>query len=298
MRDFESTYSFEDARVRVFGHMDTPNRRYPGEDGYLYIPSQGLALLADGSSSSRNARAAVEAGMGSIVQSLWGVWLEQKTYKRVLGKSMADASEEIGKKAPGSWTTMVAARLQVLREGGVDAFVASVGDSRPYLLNPGEKLRQLTQDHNLLWAASALTDVQKAEMTEKFNSIASREEYNALSPDERWFYDEQNWVTQILGVSDLKYPKRYAHPLKRPRALQPRLIRERLEKGSKLVIVTDGILVLTTGEMEEIINSSASPAKELVSASIERMTADGENGVDHFRSSRDDAAALSVEILQ
>jgi serine/threonine protein phosphatase PrpC len=298
MRDFESSYFYQDARVRVFGHMDTPKRRYPGEDGYLYIPSQGLALLGDGSSSSINARAAVEAGMGSLTQSLWGVWLEQKTYRRILGRSMVDASAEIGKKAPGSWTTMVAARLQVLREGGVEAYVASVGDSRPYLLNPGEKLRQLTRDHNLLWATTAFTDAQKDAMTEKFNSVASEEEYDALSSDERWFYDEANWVTQILGVPNLKYPKSYAYNLKKPRVLQPGMVREKLVKGSKLVIVSDGILVLTSEEIEDITRNSENPAKELVTASIERMTGEGENGVDHFRSGRDDAVALSVEVLQ
>jgi serine/threonine protein phosphatase PrpC len=293
MKRFETSYLYEDARVKVTGYTDTPHRGYANEDGYLYLPNQGLALLADGSSSSHNARLAVEVGMGSVIQSLWGVWLDNKNYQQVLKQAMKGASAEVGRKAPGSWTTMVAGRFQVIKPGEVDAYIGSVGDSRAYVLNPGERLRRLTRDHSLLWAAKSFDDQEKEKMTDNFDSLSTREEYDALTPVERWFYSEQNWVTQILGSPDLKYPKRYEYPLRIPRALQPRIVRETLMQGGKLVLISDGPLVLTTAELEGIVKDSENPAKDIVTASITRMT----EGADHFRSGRDDATALVVEAV-
>ena len=131
--------------TEAFGLTDTGCVRTNNEDYYLLAPELGLYLLADGMGGAKAGERASQLAVNTVVeffrqaslkdsQALWEA--VHKANLEVHTAANADLSLE------GMGTTLVVA-LDV----GDEVIIASVGDSRAYLL-AGESFAAVTQDQS------------------------------------------------------------------------------------------------------------------------------------------------------
>jgi PPM family protein phosphatase len=125
--------------------LSDPGRiRSTNQDTYRVIPELGLYLLADGMGGARGGERASHLAVDSVVDILSRsphrdaaalLGAVEEANQRVLDEALRDPQLE------GMGTTLVA----VLETGDNDVAIASVGDSRAYLLS-NDKLRAITED--------------------------------------------------------------------------------------------------------------------------------------------------------
>src|SRR5579862_2891834 len=124
---------------------DAGKIRTSNQDAYRVIPELGLFLLADGMGGARGGERASQLTVDCVADimsrsphrdaaALLGA--VEEANQRVLGEASRDPRLE------GMGTTLVAA----LETQENDVAIASVGDSRAWLLEDG-KLRAITEDH-------------------------------------------------------------------------------------------------------------------------------------------------------
>jgi protein phosphatase len=151
-------------RLTHSGTTDVGRKRAHNEDAFLLLPEERLFCVADGmgghASGEVAARLAVEEMAeffqltGRDEEATWPFaedparsYDENRLLTAVkLANLRIHERAESDPKLRGMGTTLVAAFLP---EGGSDAVLAHVGDSRIYLLREGA-IRQLTEDHSLL----------------------------------------------------------------------------------------------------------------------------------------------------
>ena len=123
---------------------DTGKVRSANQDCFRIIPEIGLFLLADGMGGARGGERASRLTVDAVADVMSRTPLRdaatllgavEEANRRVHAEAAADARLE------GMGTTLVAA----LETGENDLAIASVGDSRAYLLHEG-KLKLVTQD--------------------------------------------------------------------------------------------------------------------------------------------------------
>src|SRR5437867_3699703 len=130
--------------LEAYALTDPGKVRTTNQDSFRVIPELGLFLLADGMGGARGGERASQLAVECVsdlmarsahrdAAALLGA-VEEANLK-VLGESMRDPKLE------GMGTTLVAA----LETSENDVAIASVGDSRAYLLKDGE-LRAITED--------------------------------------------------------------------------------------------------------------------------------------------------------
>lgn len=125
--------------------LTDPGRvRTSNQDFYRIVPELGLYLLADGMGGARGGERASQLAVDSVASTLANspyrdaaalLGAVEDANKRVLDEAARDPRLE------GMGTTLVA----VLETGENDVAIASVGDSRAYLLHDGS-LRVITED--------------------------------------------------------------------------------------------------------------------------------------------------------
>lgn len=135
--------------LETFSMSDTGCVRPNNEDYCRVIPEIGLFLLADGMGGARGGETASRLAVDTIADTLQGAPLRdastllkavEESNVRVLDQANRDVRLE------GMGTTVVAAlHTGTAEDGTEDIAIASVGDSRAYLLDDAG-LRPITQD--------------------------------------------------------------------------------------------------------------------------------------------------------
>jgi serine/threonine protein phosphatase PrpC len=130
---------FEACALTDAGKVRTTN-----QDFYRIVPDLGLYVVADGMGGARGGARASQVAVETVAEILGKsphrdaaalLSAVEEANQRVLREATSDPRYE------GMGTTLVAA----LETGGSDLAIASVGDSRAYVLEAG-KLRAITED--------------------------------------------------------------------------------------------------------------------------------------------------------
>lgn len=212
---------------------DTGCVRERNEDSYSAHPELGLWVVADGMGGVSGGEIASAIAVETIVREAGqGATLTaamQDAHRAIL------AASDAGKGGHGMGTTAVALRLD-----GVRYELAWVGDSRAYVLERGQPLRQLTRDHSYvqeLLDRGLIDSVQAAS------------------------HPYRNVITKVLG--SLESPEIDADHLS-----------DELRPGDWLLLCTDGLNgELNDAEIGALILEAEAPepaARELVTAALER----------------------------
>ena len=130
--------------LEAYAISDPGRVRTNNQDSFRIIPELGLYLLADGMGGARGGERASQIAVDSVADALARsphrdaaalLGAVEEANQKVLAEATLDPRLE------GMGTTLVAA----LETNENDVAIASVGDSRAYLLNDG-KLRAVTED--------------------------------------------------------------------------------------------------------------------------------------------------------
>lgn len=130
--------------LEVCALTDPGKVRTANQDSYRIVPELGLYLLADGMGGARGGERASQVAVDTVAEILSAspyrdaaalLSAVEEANQRVLHEATSDPRFE------GMGTTLVAA----LETTGNDVAIASVGDSRAYMLENG-KLRAITED--------------------------------------------------------------------------------------------------------------------------------------------------------
>lgn len=201
--------------ILVGARSDIGLVRINNEDHYAVEPSMNLLILCDGMGGQAGgevaSRMAVEILLAHCQEALrhpqaaWeGAYLEEFSAQtnrlasgiRLSNKAIFEAASGAAS-VSGMGCTVVAARIY-----GSVMSIAHVGDSRIYLFRNGQ-LRQLTQDHSLVWeqVRQGFLTPQQAEQSELSNVIL-----RALGAEPSVEVDlDEMWVgpgDQVLLCSD------------------------------------------------------------------------------------------------
>lgn len=140
MPDFE--YSFL---------TDIGRKRSQNQDNGLPVPELGLFVVADGMGGHQGGETASALAVDAVRRSLQQARRTKKfDPRKALARAIRDANDEIytlAQKEPhlsGMGTTCTALLFE-----GDSVFIGQVGDSRCYLIRPGN-IFQLTRDHSLV----------------------------------------------------------------------------------------------------------------------------------------------------
>jgi PPM family protein phosphatase len=208
--------------------------RSANQDCFRIVPEAGLYLLADGMGGARGGERASQMAVEAVSETLGrsphrdaAALLDavEEANQRVLSESMRDPRLE------GMGTTLVAA----LETQANDIAIASVGDSRAWLLDQG-KLRAITEDQT--WIQEVGRGLGLDEISLKTHPM-------------------RHVLTMAVGVGTALRIRYYAV------ALQP---------GDIMMLSSDGLHgVVTAEEMERILLNDSNPAlqqkcEELIAA--------------------------------
>ncbi|MHB0955130.1 MAG: PP2C family protein-serine/threonine phosphatase [Pirellulaceae bacterium] len=225
--------------------------RAVNQDRYRVDSQRQLFVVADGMGGMRGGERAAQMAVDLLPMhpALLGCETSDRdTIRALLAQAFLDINAEIlseGERDPrlhGMGTTAVLGMLF-----GDRLYLASVGDSRGYLLRGGD-LHQYTIDHNM-----AQTLVTMGAITHE----AAR--------SHRW----RHMLWKHLGLRDLQDG--------------PDVVSIRLEPGDRVVLASDGVTeVLESRDIVTVLDSHASPsgaAEALVRSAVERGTRDDATSV-------------------
>ena len=131
--------------IESFGLSDTGCVRVNNEDSYLTAPELGLYVLADGMGGARAGEKASQLAVLTVAET---VRLAGRRDSQVLLEAVQQANQQVlamamsDRRLEGMGTTLVA-----VLDLGEELLVASVGDSRAYLLE-AESFRPVTEDQS------------------------------------------------------------------------------------------------------------------------------------------------------
>jgi len=274
--------------IRV-GSETIPSIRHVerNEDAILKLEAENVYGIFDGMGGTGGGREAAEATRNFVLDRIKNKSDETSPEEvaNELAQLLIEANEEILRlqqqgEYPDMGTTASLVKILSNKEG-TSAVVANVGDSRVYLLRANtQKLEQVTLDDNYM--RSTIEDETKARALQaKFNNIDTADDISELTPEEKEFLDNRNYITQALGVLS-NTPNTYI---------------VNLEHGDKLLISSDGVHDnLTDTEIQELLARSTEPEKlseSLVEMARERSRLGKKQ---HPRSKADDISAIVLEL--
>ena len=291
----------------TFTRWSNPHEGHPerNEDSILVDQSRGLVAVFDGVGG---------ADAGDIASRL-AANVTRKAWKRILQRLQPDSSTDfvmlgeqadvaalleealleaqqalcdegerrVKQKAKDSGevlyleTTVVACAF--CRQSGGKGYVmgyAHAGDSRIYLLRPGQALRRLTQDDG--YFALKIKDGTITE--EDALRIDQATHADQLNETEREIFDKRNGISQSLGHLTPKNPTLTIHTAHV--AIAP---------GDRVLLCSDGIHDnLTDADIEAVLRTGArtTAARELVRHAL------GRSREECLRAKRDDMSAVVV----
>ncbi len=237
--------------VRAAGYTITGIHHLINQDRCLADEPQNVFMVADGMGGNRAGERAAQMAIELLPYhpTLLGCeHADGETVRQLIREAFLDVNQEITSAASldsqlyGMGTTAVLALLVQDR-----LYIASLGDSRAYLLRDGD-LHQYTVDHNM---AQTLVSM----------GAISREDART----HRW----RHMLWKYLGDPELKEG--------------PDIAAIRLEPRDRILLVTDGVTeVLTNREMVTILHShqtARDAAEALTRAAVSRGTRDDATSV-------------------
>lgn len=160
-----------------------------------------------------------------------------------------------------------------IHQSQIDATIVHVGDSRIYLLHPGQPLRRFTKDNGYFPFA-----IRHGRLTgEEAWRVEQAEQADDLSPEQHTHFARRNEITCAVGWSDFPFVQTGTF------ALLP---------GGRIVLCTDGIHDnLTDQEIEDVLLTAFDRpgAQRLVAAATRRS-----QQTHHLRAKPDDMSAIVV----
>lgn len=195
-----------------------------------------LFLVADGMGGHVGGKCASHKAIQTVVDTVKE--LTEENPGKILECSMLRANEEVMKEAlvqnmEGMGTTMVAACII-----GGKMYVANVGDSRLYMVKPGE-IRQITKDHSLVEEMVRLGE---------------------LNPDNARTHQKKNVITRAIGMSD---------------ELKVDVFEVDIEEESQILMCSDGLTNMVDDEMIRMIVNSQRDVIERAERLIEEANKNG-----------------------
>lgn len=169
-----------------------------GQGGMLCVVADGVGGLRHGATASAVAVQTVAGVYGPVAAAVGDPGEALRRAALAAHDAVRRATAEAG--TDGGATTLVAAVLQ-----GSELWIASVGDSRAYLLGPDGQLAQITRDHS--WAAEQVSA-------------------GLLTPEQAAAHPWRNMITRCLGGET---------------APEVDVARYELTPGARLLLCTDGL---------------------------------------------------------
>lgn len=248
--------------------------RHPerNEDSFSISALRNLVVVCDGVGGLPHPKEASNIATSFLVYRL-GITPSHdlNTLRSLIGQTLVDASHEVASKQPGSGTTATFVKI-VEQDGKKTALIGHVGDSYGYLFRYG-KLIKITEDDDGLQVAS-LSAKAKVELSKKFDSLTSEEEFERLNDVEKSLWKQRSMITQYLGT-----------------VVVPHIYEVVLQQGDKLLLGTDGLDNLTAEEIAHVLRSlHDDPAMELCNKAYERSKTGTK------RSRHDDITAVVIEL--
>lgn len=153
---------------------------------------------------------------------------------------------------------------------------AHVGDSRIYLLRPGEPIQRLTCDDGYFTLKNKDHTISEEDALRIDQTIYAEQ----LSEAEREIFDKRNGITQSLGHFTLRSPSLTIHTAQ-----------TMIFPGNRVLLCSDGIHDnLTDAEIETIVRGGArtTVSRHLVQRALERSRET------HIRAKKDDMSAVVI----
>ena len=168
-----------------------------------------LFIVADGMGGHAGGKLASDTALKSFVKSVQKSTLEDPD--EILANAVEKANDDVKKKAKkveleGMGTTLVAATII---DGEIH--VANVGDSRLYLVTPGE-IKQITKDHSLVEEMVRLGE---------------------LEPSKARTHEKKNVITRAIGVAD---------------EVKADIFKVKLKEEQTILLCTDGLTNMVTDD--------------------------------------------------
>ncbi len=209
-------------RVSAFARTDVGKVRQDNEDDFF--SGEQLFAVADGMGGHAGGEVASKTALEPLAALDDATFASGEEADEALAEALHEANRRVVELAveqpnlKGMGTTLTAA---LLREGRLH--VAHVGDSRAYLLRPGEGITQLTTDHTL---------VQRL-VTE-----------GRLSRDEAATHPQRNVITRAIG-NEAAVVVDSLPPI-------------RLQPGDQVLLCSDGLTgPLNDADLAEVLESSS-----------------------------------------
>lgn len=249
-------------------HEGRPERN---EDAMLADRLRGLVAVFDGVGGSSAGAVASQLG-AHVIRRAWKRTVQQQrgtddvqflrydeldieaVLQRLVEEAQAAISDEGERRAKGAetqqeadnypaTTIVLAALCQHPAEQGYIMGFAHAGDSRIYLLRPGEPIQRLTQDDGYF-----LLKIQDQTLSaDDALRIDQATQANQLTETEREIFSKRNGITQALGHATPKAPLLIIHTDQTP-----------IFPGDRVLLCSDGIHDnLTDAEIETILRHKA-----------------------------------------
>jgi len=274
----------------VYARRSVPHAGHPerNEDRIVADARLGLAVVLDGVGStagavaSRIAARVIRRGWQRIIQDAQFAGeipaalqqlVEEANAQLQPGK--AGAVDADGKPSVTATTVVLAVFYRQSPTEDYTMFYAHVGDSRIYLLRPGEPLARLTDDDGYMTKLVGEHKLSKADALRIDQAMHSDE----LSDQDRELFEKRNGITQALGD---------------PRPITVHLGQVALVPGDRVLLCSDGIHDnLLDSEIEETLRSRGrtTAARALVQRALQRSQEDTSTTL---RPKSDDMSALVV----
>lgn len=199
--------------------------------------------------------------------------------KEALDGANAAVLEEIKRRGQEEYEKRMASTGTVIKihtdkKGDTWGIVGHAGDSRLYVYDEQEGLRQITTSDDII-SAMIPDKEQAAKIRVALDSVGSEEDLKRI-PDGRLYHDNRNVVGNALGRKDT----------------EPTMIVFKIKKGSKIAVVSDAIANLRTREIEAIMKNNQN-AEEIASSLVGGVLIASENG-ENFWHHQDDMSAVVV----
>ena len=199
-----------------FGKTDKGRKRANNEDSFFLAAPFGMfdafMAVADGMGGHSYGEVASSLAISVIVDYLQNAPVNMPGY--LLEQAIEKANREVYKKSVELETMGMGTTIVLAAAVGRDIFIANVGDSRAYYVDPKKyTIKQITKDHSYV-----------EEMVEKGLMKRGSEEYER----------SKNVITRAVGT----LPK-----------VRTDLFEQRMRRGSYLLLCTDGL----SGMVQDII---------------------------------------------
>ena len=246
-----------------FYSLSIPSSEHPdrNEDAIAYDTEGGWGAVLDGLGGTKAGKEASNKAL-EVIKLRLKDWRQEDDFRveEKLKTIVEEASLAVSKEVPDGLTTAVVIKIVNLDKEKI-FFIASVGDSRAYLLRRGT-LTLITHDDSII----------PKKISEKLENATSHDELNEL---EGKAFLLRSVVTQSVGQLE---------------ALEVHNHSVIAIAGDKFMLTSDGVHDnLTFKEIEEVAGHKGDVAKLMVERAKKRSK---EN---HFRSKPDDISVIVID---